>query len=512
MQGGFNHSRSKNMTEYIRVIIRCKENEMQACERTVEDAGASIVHEYPSINSLCVLVEKDKIGTLKTDTNIEHIEVDQEAHTLGFRSITMNKKDIESLTSNQQIPWGISKIRAPEVHKTGNKGQNANVAVIDTGIDYNHEDLKANYKGGYNFIDNTANPYDNNGHGSHVSGIIAAADSDTGVIGVAPEASIYALKVLDQNGSGSYSNIIAAIQWCIDNKISVINMSFGGSSYSKSLEDICNAANNAGILLIAAAGNSGSGNDTIGYPAKFNSVVAVGATDSNDKIAPFSSTGPDLEISAPGVTVLSTVPKGTCNLCDQSGYRNLSGTSMACPHVVGAAALVLSGNPNLTNSEIRNRINNNSVDLGSPGRDVEYGYGRVDAKTAVDNQNPPPPPPPPQKKYRCTGAPTFQCVEDSNGTFNSIEECQAACKAPVTKKYRCTGAPLFKCIEDPNGQYNSIEECQAACKSSTGPKFDVRAIGSDQFMFGAIITKNPRGQYTSDQACVKVCEILRTIK
>lgn len=379
----------------VNLIVKFKTGNVTANTDLVNGLGAEILHVYDSINAISVSVSEDKIGLLKADPGVEYVEIDEEAHILGFPDEIAPEGQKKALAAEQMIPWGISKIRSPEVWDAGNKGAGIKGCIIDTGIDYNHPDLKDNYKGGYNAITKTNDPLDDNGHGSHVSGIAAARDNDIGVVGVAPEMDIYAVKALDLNGSGSYSNIIASIQWAIDNGMHLINMSLGGSSYSKALEDICIAAYNAGILIIAAAGNSGGdgSKDTVGYPAKYDSVVAVAATDSIDERASFSSVGPAVEVSAPGVSIPSTVPTSNAKYSDPSGYKSLSGTSMASPHAFGAAAVVKKSNPNLTNADIRKILADTSVDLGTPGRDVFYGSGRIDAKAAVDN-NPQPPQPP----------------------------------------------------------------------------------------------------------------------
>ena len=496
-----------NMEDKVSVIIKYKDIVTKSVLESVTTLDAEIKRVHHSINAVTANVPKSKIGKIKLDPNVEYVELDQEAHILGFPddSLPLEKNIIRMYATAQTIPWGVSKIRATEVWPEGNKGTGIKVCIIDTGIDYTHEDLKDNYKGGYNFINNTNDPKDDHGHGTHVTGTVAAMDNNIGVIGIAPEAHIYSLKVLDSNGSGSYSNIISAIDWTINNNMQVISMSFGGSGFSQALKDICDKAYNSGIILVAAAGNSdGDGSqDTVSYPAKFDSVIAVAATDSNDARASFSSCGPEVELAAPGVNVLSTVPKGTCKMCDASGYKQANGTSMSTPHVSGTAALVLKAHPEMTNADVRKTMQDTTVDLGQQGRDIFFGYGRIDAKAAVDHT------PTPQKKYRCTGTPDYQCVEDPNGPYNSLAECQAACKAPVTK-YRCTGTPNYQCVEDPNGPYNSLAECQAACKPQV-KKFRVHIIGSQDRVTGVMVIKSSMGEYTAEEACQQVCKIIKEI-
>ena len=381
------------MAEELRVIIGFKHGITKATTDFLTEQGAEIKHVFGSINAVSAKIPADKMELLKSDPSIEYIEEDHTATILVFPEEPLTDEQKKALAAAQIIPWGVAKIRASEVWPSGDMGMEIRVCIIDTGITYNHPDLKDNYKGGFNFVNNTPDPLDDNGHGTHVAGTIAAMYNDIGVVGAAPKASLYSLKALDNNGSGSYSNIIAAMQWSIDNNMQIVSMSLGGSSYSKALEDICNAAYNGGILIAAAAGNSGGdgSKDTVLYPAKFESVIAVAATDQNDQRASFSSCGPEVEVSAPGVSIPSTVPTSGTKYSDPSGYMSLSGTSMACPHASGTAALVMKKDPNLGNANVRKILSNTSVDLGSPGRDVFYGFGRIDAKAAVDNTSPQPP-------------------------------------------------------------------------------------------------------------------------
>ena len=220
-------------------------------------------------------------------------------------------------------------------------------------------------------------------HNTHLAGVIAALANQTGIIGVSPEASLYGVKCLDSEGIGEDYNIIAGINWCVENNMDIINMSFGDKETTKAEKDALDSAAENGVVLVAAAGNSGVGKDTMDYPAKYSNVISVGATDKKDKRASFSSTGPGLEVMAPGVDILSTTP---------GSYFAYSGTSMACPHVVGEIALLLSYNSELRNSsdrvsKIRQIIDMSSVHLGVGevgNRNLQFGFGRVDAEKALD--------------------------------------------------------------------------------------------------------------------------------
>ncbi len=248
------------------------------------------------------------------------------------------------------------------------------IAVLDTGISNNHPDLTVS--GGINLVGKSKNNKwsDDNGHGTHVAGIIAARNNSIGVVGVAPDAQLYAVKVLDAYGSGYISDIIEGIDWAVQNNMHVVSMSLGTSSYSQALNDTTINAYKAGILLVAAAGNSGDRNlftDDVLYPAKFDSVIAVSAIDYNNIAPGWSADGVKIELAAPGVDIYSTWLNG--------GYTNESGTSMAAPFVSGTAALIKSKNISMTTQEIRNTLAYNAIDLGDIGRDKTYGFGLVQA-------------------------------------------------------------------------------------------------------------------------------------
>ena len=289
----------------------------------------------------------------------------------------------------QTLEWGVDRIDADLAWGTST-GVGVNVAVIDTGIDQDHPDLIANLKGGVNFVSKSptrpADPAkwnDDNGHGTHVAGIIGAVDNSEGVVGMAHGVNLYGVKVLDRNGSGYLSDVISGIDWAVANGMNVINMSLGSSSDSSALHDAVDAADAAGLVVVAAAGNSGDGDGTTNeviYPAKYSSVIAVAATASDDSTPYWSSEGAEVELAAPGVDIRSTWNDGA--------YNTISGTSMASPHAAGAAALVFSvatdinGNGSV-NDEVRATLVATADDLGIAGRDNFYGYGLTDAEEAV---------------------------------------------------------------------------------------------------------------------------------
>ena len=356
----------------VKVLIGFKEKPGAAQQAMVRGVGGKIKYTYNIVDAIAASIPEKAIEALQKNPNIRYVETDGQVYALD-----------DELNNT----WGVKRIGAGFVHDDGNKGAEVKVAIIDSGIDYNHPDLDDNYAGGYDFVNDDDDPMDDDGHGTHVAGTVAAEDNGEGVVGVAPEAFLYALKVLDETGRGYVSDIVAAIEWATDpngdedtsDRLDIINMSLGGGANS-TLEDACLSAYNEELLLVAAAGNSGNPpgrGDNIIYPAAYDSVIAVAATDQNDVRARWSSTGPDLELSAPGVAINSTLLGG--------GYGEGSGTSMASPHVAGTAALVMVVYPLWSNKEVREQLKNTADDLGDPEK---HGYGLVNAAEAADVDTP----------------------------------------------------------------------------------------------------------------------------
>ncbi|RPF53386.1 S8 family peptidase [Aquisalibacillus elongatus] len=315
-----------------------------------------VVHEFNSLPVVTLELTKKQAKGLQNHPQIKYVEENAEAQAFS-----------------QDTPWGIPHVQGTEAQDNGHTGEGVKVAVLDSGIDASHEDL--NVADGYSSVDDS--PFtDENGHGTHVAGTVAAQDNDVGVVGVAPDASLYAVKVLDEDGSGSYSGIAEGIEWAVENDADVINMSLGGSTDSSVLEEFVDLAYEEGVLVVAAAGNDGNrggNNDTVGYPAKYDSAVAVAAVDQNNNRATFSSTGSAVELSAPGVSVLSTVPG--------NDYDSYDGTSMASPHVAGVAAQVWAEKPDLSNVELRNLLQDTAQNLGDANK---YGHGLVQSYEAIN--------------------------------------------------------------------------------------------------------------------------------
>lgn len=283
-------------------------------------------------------------------------------------------------STGQKIPTGVKRIGA---YPTGNTGANVIVALVDTGIDLTHPDLAANIVGNYNAINSLKTGKDDNGHGSHVAGTVAALDNEIGVLGVAPNAKLLAIKVLDASGSGYLSDVAEGIGEAVSRGAQVINMSLGYATKPAvdPVESAVNAAALEGVILVCAAGNSGPASNTVNYPAKYPNCIAVAAwtdtdgtsadvSDSDESLASFSSRGPEVFIAAPGVSILSTWKGG--------GTKTISGTSMASPHVAGAVARLLAAGTTPADVKAALSITAEEV-IGTPDQ-VGIGLVRVQAQ------------------------------------------------------------------------------------------------------------------------------------
>jgi subtilisin family serine protease len=308
--------------------------------------------------------------------------------------------------------WGIKKIGAPAAWDT-NTGAGVIVAVVDTGIDYNHPDIASNvwintkeipgngidddHNGyiddvrGWDFIGSTYtnpqqsnDPIDHAGHGTHVAGTIAAVGNNgMGVIGVAWHAQVMAVKALDDQGNGLDSTLGPAILYAANNGADVINASWDGPGSSQTIADAVSYAYNLGAVFVAAAGNN-SGDALNFYPANLWNAITVAASDPNDNLAIFSNFGSKIDVAAPGVDILSLQASGThMGITVSPGYTRASGTSMATPHVSGLAALILSQNQNYSNEDVRQVLRVSATDLGTAGFDLSYGYGRINSSAAL---------------------------------------------------------------------------------------------------------------------------------
>ena len=332
----------------------------------IGNMGGEVKRAFNIVDAMEVNIPEKAIEALENSEIITYIEPNEEVE------------------AHQTVPWGIDRVFGDEEYEfdtwAETKGANVGVAVLDTGIDDGHESLPDPVDG-TNTVDDTHWGDDGNGHGTHVAGTVAALNNDIGVVGVGPEIDLYAVKVLDDDGGGSWASVTEGIEWAVENEVPILNMSLGGGD-SETLGDAVSAAHEAGHLLVASAGNDGNPGgrgDNVGYPAAYDEVVAIAASDNNDNRARFSSTGPQVELIAPGQDVLSTVPGDE--------YEEYSGTSMSAPHVAGIAALVWDAeNASLGDNEmIRGILQETAEDLGLDDEHQGYGLARADKAVAFDD-------------------------------------------------------------------------------------------------------------------------------
>lgn len=334
--------------------------------------GAHVgLHEFRYLNGFAAELTDDEVATLKKSAQVRWIEPVVERHLLQTATV-------DAVTPGTQIsPYGVNMVHAPDVWPV-TKGRALDgktiihVAVIDTGVRYTDPELKDAYKGGRNFIAGNDNPYDDNGHGTHVSGTIAAADDGEGVIGIAPQVELYALKVLDQCGSGSTVNVIDAVEWVIAKKAEIggnwiVNLSLGSDVSSSAERNAFQEASDAGILVFAASGNGYDSDpvDGLSFPAGYPTVVSVGAIDNTTTVAGFSQRGADLKVVAPGVSVLSTFVSEGIATSDGRQYSVLEMTAdkangdsfcFTRPNITSAFVFCGRGNPNEFPSSVSGKI------------------------------------------------------------------------------------------------------------------------------------------------------------
>jgi subtilisin family serine protease len=272
--------------------------------------------------------------------------------------------------SNQ---YGLISIRAPQGWDLSTGSASVTIAILDTGIDLMHPDLTGKIDPGYDFVNNDSIAQDDNGHGTHVAGIAAASSNNvTGVSGVSWGARIMPVKVLGASGNGTFVDVAQGIAWATDQGAQIINLSLGGQNPASVLEDAVNYAYQRGVTLVASSGNSGG--NTVLYPARYLHVIAVGAVDNLNNHAPYSNSGPELNLVAPGTSIYST-------LIGTYGLR--TGTSMSAPFVSGLAA-ILRGLPGGVSPDIIAwQMESSALDLGVPGRDDIYGSGLIQMDRAI---------------------------------------------------------------------------------------------------------------------------------
>lgn len=368
--GGFDFASNET---HVELVLGIQDKREPDCQKLIQDIAeqngrvvSSIVVDG-KIQSLVASVPTDKVSLIiknvLSDESVRYIEPNWK-----------RKADVAPNDAGWIYQWGLSRIQAADAWNLQKGNHGVLVAVVDTGIYYTHADLASNYVSrGYDWVNGDADPMDDNGHGTHCAGIIAAVlNNSIGIAGLA-QVGVMAEKALDHNGAGYDDDLANAIIHAADQEAKIISCSWGSGQESQLIHDAISYAIGKGALIVAAAGNSGT--NTRHYPAAYPEVIAVTATDETDSLADFSSYGDWVDLAAPGTSIYSTY---LWNM-----YFSLSGTSMACPHVAGVAALIWSQYPSMTNEQVRSQLLNTADDLGSPRFDIYYGYGRVNAKKAV---------------------------------------------------------------------------------------------------------------------------------
>lgn len=339
------------------------------------------------------------------------------------------------IATTQQVPndphynqtWGPKAIGAEEAWAKVSQAQRAGVtiAILDTGINAGHEDLSANIVPGYNFVNNNTNTHDAQGHGTHVAGIAAAiTHNGKGIAGMSGGSKIMPVKVLGDDGSGSYSAIISGIKYAVDRGAHVINLSLGGPGTSAAMQEAVDYAISRGVHVVGASGNS---NSAVVMPGNLKGVITVGAIDSSGARASYSNYGPTLDLMAPGSQILSTYIGGS------SRYSTMSGTSMATPYVSGVVALLKAANPSITPTAVESILRQTAKDMGAAGFDDLTGYGLVNAGKAVEmaiqSRTVPTPPstptptpvPQPSPQPTPSPSPAVNLAQGKNAVASSVE-------------------------------------------------------------------------------------------
>ena len=378
------------------VVVRLKPGAAISSVRPYAAGYAIRLHaDLPSLNVKVLKVPDGKVFTVVDALRHAPAVVFAEPHYLVHAAV------ITPSDPAWASQYGPVKIQAPQAWEITTGSISVTLAVIDTGIDLNHPDLASQIwqnpgetpaNGvdddgdgyvddwrGWDFVNGDNQPQDDSGHGTHVAGIAAAAgDNNTGIAGIAWNVRLMPLKVLDRSGEGTNTDLALALRWAADHHADIINLSLGDSNPDPVMEEAVDYAYAHGVTVVAAAGNSSSSG--VLYPAVYTNTIAVAATDSSNRVAGFSSYGPEVDLAAPGVGIYSTY----WNIFSGSTYGTLSGTSMAAPHVAGVAAL-LAGLPQFNSPDtIRLALESTALDLGAPCRDPYYGLGLAQAFAALN--------------------------------------------------------------------------------------------------------------------------------
>ncbi|WHY73170.1 S8 family peptidase [Fictibacillus enclensis] len=345
------------------IIVKFKKGVSSAKTKAIYAKSDAQLVEKENGFQVVKVKDGDVKGAIKEYKNNANVEYAEPNYTY---KATYTPNDTY-FSSYQYAPQKVGAQSAWDVTKGSSS---VKVAIVDTGVDYNHPDLAGKVIKGYDYVDNDSDPMDLNEHGTHCAGIAAAVTNNSrGIAGMAPNVSVLAVRVLDANGSGSLDDVASGIRYAADQGAKVISLSLGGPSSASTLQSAVSYAASKGSVVVAAAGNESTSAPS--YPAYYSSAIAVAATDQNDRLASFSNYGSWVDVAAPGVNILSTIPGGN--------YAYLSGTSMATPLVAGVAGLLASQGRSA--SQIRSAIENTADKISGTG--TYFSKGRVNAANAV---------------------------------------------------------------------------------------------------------------------------------
>ncbi len=359
----------------VRLVIY---DDVEEVQQVAESLQVQIEEVYESAGVTVIRANDEQLETLRT--------------TLP-RAILQTERQYESNAEGDQELFSAPLIQATQTETYPYKGRGVRVAVVDSGVDTKHPDLHVH--GGYCVHGVNCTQYrlpycDNNGHGTHVAGIIAARENGQGLVGIAPEVELYAVKAMNEFGLGTTRGLVDAVNWTRENKMDVVNLSINTSKSDLALKKVLEDAYEAGVLFVGSAGNNGLESDpSVTYPAKYDTVIAVSALGDTMRKLPKSAYGPEIEVTAPGSRIFSTYPL-EWDFVDgkEDGYTRMSGTSMAAPHVTGVLALYRERFPNMTNVELRQHLRRTAKAIGDESEKTHFGYGLVQYRKDVKGSVP----------------------------------------------------------------------------------------------------------------------------
>ncbi|PEN92653.1 alkaline serine protease [Bacillus cereus] len=354
-------------TDYVpnQLIVKFKDSpSLKSIQNFHKSVGTTVLSKDDTLGFEVIQFDKgtvqEKMKAYKNNPDVEYVEPNYYFHALWTPNDSSFKQQ-----------YGLVRIQAPQAWDTQRSDASVKIAIVDTGVQGSHPDLTSKVIYGHDYVDNDNISDDGNGHGTHCAGIAAAlTNNKIGIAGVAPQASIYAVRVLNNQGSGTLDNVAKGIKEAADSGAKVISLSLGAPNGGTALEQAIQYAWNKGVVIVAAAGNAG--NTAPNYPAYYTNVISVASTDSNDKKSTFSTYGTWVDVAAPGSNIYSTYK--------DNSYQTLSGTSMATPHVAGLAALL--AKKGYTNTQIRQIIEKSADKITGTG--IYWKNGRINANKAVN--------------------------------------------------------------------------------------------------------------------------------